>query len=114
LRAANDYIEGFYFGDTLKIYYSIDSAASKHGYSKRKTDTAYRKIPMSFLGMINYSKNERNRPSEANSKIREITFLDVNDKIAAVKLRLWWGVDYILLTKMNGKWVIEKVLWQSL
>ena len=114
LRAANDYIEGFYFGDTTKIYYSIDTTASKHGYSKSEKDTAYRKIPMSFGGMIRYSKNERNRVTEAQGKIRDVTILDVHNKIAAVKLRAWWGIDYLLLTKMGDRWVIEKVLWQSL
>ncbi|HYH16523.1 MAG TPA: nuclear transport factor 2 family protein [Flavisolibacter sp.] len=115
LRAANDYIEGFYFGDTAKIYYSIDPNASKHGYYKgRQNDTAYRKIPMSFSQMIGYSKNERNRPSEVNAKIREIQILDLQSKIASVKLRAWWGIDYLLLTKMDDRWIIEKVLWQSL
>jgi hypothetical protein len=114
-KAANDYIEGFYFGDTAKIYYSIDANASKHGYYKgNQSDTGYRKIPMSFSQMIGYSKNERNRPSEANAKIRDIQILDLQSKIASVKLRAWWGIDYLLLTKMQDKWVIEKVLWQSL
>jgi len=26
-KAVNDYVEGFYFGDTTKIYYSIDQNA---------------------------------------------------------------------------------------
>ena len=112
-KAANDYIEGFYSGDTSKIYYSIDPGASKHGYYKAATDTGYRKIPMSFNQMIGYAKNERNRPTEANARIRDIEILDLQSKIAAVKLRAWWGIDYLLLTKMQDKWVIEKVLWQS-
>jgi len=114
-KAVNDYVEGFYFGDTSKIYYSIDQQASKHGYYKGSpSDTAYQKIPMSFSQMIGYSKNERNRPSEANAKIRDIQILDLQSKIASVKLRAWWGIDYLLLTKMQDRWVIEKVLWQSL
>lgn len=114
-KAANDYIEGFYFGDTAKIYYSIDKNASKHGYYKsNKADTAFRKIPMSFSQMIGYSKNERNRPSEANANIRDIQILDLQSKIASVKLRAWWGIDYLLLTKLDDRWIIEKVLWQSL
>lgn len=69
---------------------------------------------MSFSNMIRYTRNERNRATEANAKIREVQILDVQTKIAAVKLRAWWGIDYLLLTKMGDKWVIEKVLWQSL
>jgi hypothetical protein len=114
-KAANDYIEGFYFGDTARIYYSIDQEASKHGYYKRsQSDTSFIKIPMSFSQMIRYSKNEKNRPSEANAMIRDIQILDLQSKIAAVKVRAWWGIDYLLLTKMQDRWIIEKVLWQSL
>lgn len=114
-KAVNDYVEGFYFGDTAKIYYSIDQNASKHRYYKaNQSDTAYRKIPMSFSQMIGYSKNPRNRPSEANAKIRDIQILDLQSQIASVKLRAWWGIDYLLLTKMQDRWVVEKVLWQSL
>lgn len=114
-KAANDYIEGFYFGDTAKIYFSIDQEASKHGYYKRnKADTGFMKIPMSFSQMIQYSKNEKNRPSESNAKIRDIQILDLHNKIAAVKVRAWWGIDYLLLTKLQDRWIIEKVLWQSL
>lgn len=114
-KAANDYIEGFYFGDTAKIYYSIDQGASKHGYYKRnQSDTGFMKIPMSYSQMISYSKNEKNRPSEANAKIRDIKILDIQSKIASVKVRAWWGIDYLLLTKIQDRWIIEKVLWQSL
>ncbi|HVG41018.1 MAG TPA: nuclear transport factor 2 family protein [Chitinophagaceae bacterium] len=114
IKAANDYIEGFYFGDTAKIYYSIDTAASKHGYYKTATDSSYRKIPMSFTGMIRYSKNERNRPTEENAKIRDVKILDAASKIASVKVRAWWGIDYLLLTKTEDRWIVEKILWQSL
>jgi hypothetical protein len=113
IRAANDYIEGFYFGDTAKIYHSIDMNASKHGYYKEKNDTAFRKIPMTFNQMIGYSKNERNRVNEVNAKIRDVEILDLLDKIAVVKLRAWWGIDYLLLSKTSDRWIIEKVLWQS-
>lgn len=113
LRASNDYIEGFYFGDSTKIHYSIAPDASKHGYAKRNTDTAYRKIPMSFSQMIGFTQNERNRANESMAKIREVQILDMLDKIAVVKLRAWWGIDYLLLSKTADRWIVEKVLWQS-
>lgn len=113
LQAANDYIEGFYFGDTAKIYRSIDTTASKHGYYRTADAPAYRKIPMSFPQMLQYAKNERNRVNAERAAIRQVQVMDLQDKIAAVKVRAWWGIDYLLLTKMNDKWVVEKVLWQS-
>lgn len=113
LRAANDYIEGFYFGDSTKIYYSVAPDASKHGYGKRKEDTAFRKIPMSFSQMIGFTQNKRNLANETMAKIRDVQILDMLDKIAVVKLRAWWGIDYLLLSKTSDRWIIEKVLWQS-
>ncbi|HEY0067037.1 MAG TPA: nuclear transport factor 2 family protein [Flavisolibacter sp.] len=113
LRAANDYIEGFYLGDSTRIYYSVAPDASKHGYAKRRDDTAWRKVPMSFSQMIGFTKNERNRANESMAKIRDVQILDMLDKIAVVKLRAWWGIDYLLLSKISDRWIIEKVLWQS-
>ena len=39
--------------------------------------------------------------------------LDVLDQTAAAKVTAWWGTDYVLLAKQNGKWMITHVLWQS-
>ncbi|MBC7790917.1 MAG: nuclear transport factor 2 family protein, partial [Anaerolineae bacterium] len=38
---------------------------------------------------------------------------DVLDQTASAKLTAWWGTDYLLLGKYDGKWMISHVLWQS-
>ena len=55
----------------------------------------------------------RNNPSAADKFIKKVDVLDVQDKTAAAKCTAWWGTDYLLLAKQNGKWVITHVLWQS-
>ena len=49
----------------------------------------------------------------------EVKILDVQDKIAVVKIDLYWtenrkGCDYLFLVKENDSWLIDKTLWQSL
>ncbi len=48
----------------------------------------------------------------------QIELLDLQDKIAIVKVEAeWvsnkWGCDYVLLTKDTDKWLIESIIWQS-
>ena len=38
---------------------------------------------------------------------------DVMDMTATVKLSASWGIDYMHLAKIDGKWMIKNVLWQS-
>lgn len=38
---------------------------------------------------------------------------DVQDQTASAKLTAWWGTDYLLLAREQGRWVILQVLWQS-
>ena len=43
----------------------------------------------------------------------EIEIYEVKEKVASAKVKAIWGFDYILLSKKNDQWIIDKVLWQS-
>ena len=32
---------------------------------------------------------------------------------ASAKLTAWWGTDYLLLARYEGRWMIRQVLWQT-
>jgi hypothetical protein len=112
--AVLDYVEGFYFGDTTRIIRSIVPEVVKYGYYKKKDATAYSGEPMSFREMLDYciSVKKRNSPN-ADKLPKTIQVYDVQDQTASAKLTAWWGTDYILLAKLNGRWMITHVLWQS-
>ena len=38
---------------------------------------------------------------------------DVQDQTASAKLTAWWGTDYLLLARYDGRWMIREVLWQT-
>ena len=110
--AVLDYVEGFYQGDSTRFVRSVSPTVYKYGYSRR--DTAYVGMQMPYAGFMSFAngvKAGRNVPP-ANAP-KDIVILDVQDQTAAAKLTAWWGTDYLLLAKQNGRWVITHVLWQS-
>ena len=111
-RAVLDYVEGFYEGDTTKLARSVAPTVHKYGYSKRGEEYAGSQMPYeNFMSFAKGVQAGRNLPP-ANAP-KEITLYDVQDQTASAKLVAWWGQDYLLLAKQNGKWMITHVLWQS-
>lgn len=114
-NAVTDYVDAFYFGDTTKIFKSISPAVVKYGYYKKKDETKYSGEPMSYREMLDYATSVGKRKNPNADKFpKKIEILDCLDQTASAKLTAWWGTDYILLAKLEGKWMITHVLWQSL
>lgn len=113
-RAALDYIEGFYEGDTTKLMRSVHPDVHKYGFFIPRGQTAYRGQAMPWAEFLSYANRVRtsSRPTPASAP-RGVQVLDVLDQIAAVKVTAWWGVDYLLLARYDGRWMIRQVLWQS-
>lgn len=112
-RAAQDYIDGFYEGDTTKIKRSVHPDLSKLGYSFR--EEGIKEHIMTYERAVGFARDVANDPQYAAPKdaVQKIEILDVQDTIASVKLTLYWGIDYLLLAKIDDKWMITKVLWQA-
>lgn len=113
-RAVLDYVEGFYEGDTVKLMRSVHPEVTKYGYWIPRDSTRYSGEAMPFAEFLSYANSVRRRgqPPPANAPKR-VEVYDVNDQIAAAKLTAWWGIDYLLLAKYDGRWMIRQVLWQS-
>lgn len=113
-RAALDYLEGFYEGDTVKLVRSVRPDVDKRGYERARNATAYTEDRMAWPAFLIYANQvkARNRPPNA-SWPKSVQLLDVLDQTAAVKVTAWWGTDYLFLAKFDGKWMITQVLWQT-
>ena len=114
-RAALDYLEGFYEGDSSKIVRSVRIDVRKIGYYKgQEAGSTYATDEMPFPAMIEYTNNFRkNRRVTPATAPREVIVGEVNDQTATAKVVAWWGIDYLHLAKYNGKWMIVNVIWQS-
>lgn len=114
-RAALDYIEGFYEGDSVKLMRSVRPDVSKYGFDLPRGSSVYVGEPMKWEEFLSYARQvkARGRGTPASAP-REVLLLDVLDQTAAVKVTAWWGTDYLLLGRYDGRWMISHVLWQSM
>lgn len=113
-KTALNYVEGFYEGDTAKLVASIRPEFYKYGFYRRNTGERYQGSQMTWKGALDYARsvkqNQRFAPANA---IKKIEVLDLADQTASVKLTATWGIDYMLLARFDGEWMISHVLWQS-
>lgn len=114
MRATLDYLEGFYEGDTAKLVRSIRPDVHKYGFDWMAKDKRYAGEQMTWDEILGYARRfkERGRATPATAP-RKVELLDVLDQTASAKVTAWWGTDYVLLAKYDGKWMITHVLWQS-
>jgi len=113
-RAARDYLEGFYEGDSTKIVRSISPTVVKYGYYVPKGDSTYHGEAMTFAEMLNYVRKvkARGRPVPASAP-RQVSLFEVLDQTATAKVVAWWGTDFLHLAKIDGRWMITQVIWQT-
>ncbi|MBV9987867.1 MAG: nuclear transport factor 2 family protein [Chitinophagaceae bacterium] len=113
-RAMLDYIEGFYEGDTAKLARSVADYSVKYGYWKDDKSGKYAGEAMSHKEMMDYAIGikAKNRQRKL-TPLEKTEIFEVQETIASGKVTAWWGIDYILLEKINNKWMIRMVLWQG-
>jgi hypothetical protein len=113
-RASLDYLEGFYEGDTAKLTRAVRPDVFKYGYYRNSKDSSITGEQMSWAGFISYALKVKasSRPTPATAP-KEVVILDMLDQTASVRVRAWWGYDYLLVGRHQGRWLISHVLWQS-
>jgi hypothetical protein len=113
-RAALDYVEGFYEGDSTKLARGIRPEVYKFGFWRPADKTTYSGSRMTYDDMFAYARRvrENNRQAPASAP-KDIVIYEVLDQTATAKLTASWGIDYLLLGKYDGKWMISHVIWQS-
>lgn len=113
-RTALDYLEGFYEGDSTKHIRSIRPEVFKYGYYIPRDSTKYVGEQMKWEEFHAFTRRVRERKNFAKPDApKEVVVLDVLDQIAAAKVTAWWGVDYLLMGKYDGRWMITHVIWQT-
>ena len=107
------YVDAFYRSDPELITRNVHPELDKYGLGRWGDQTEYAGYRMTFddlRGMADGWNEEGRAGADAP---REVTILDQLDKTAEAKLVAWWGVDYLQLAKLDGRWRIVHVLWQT-
>ena len=113
-RAALDYIEGFYEGDSTMHVRSIRPDVFKYGFWLPRDSTRYQGEQMPWSDFLAYTRRMRARGATTPATApKAVELLDVQDQTAAVKVTAFWGTDYLLIGKYGDRWLVSSVLWQS-
>ena len=111
--AVLDYVEGFYEGDSTKFVRSVAPSVYKYGYWRGREEK-YEGGMMPFEDFLASARGVREEGEVAPPNApKDVVVFDVMDQIANAKVRAIWGTDYLLLAKIDGRWMIKQVLWQS-
>jgi hypothetical protein len=114
-QAALDYLDGFYAGDSTLHVRSIRPEVYKYGFYRARDSVSYaRGQQMTWTGFHDFTRRVKasGRAPQA-SWPKDVRLLDVLDQTAAAKVTAWWGTDYLLMGKFDGRWMITHVIWQS-
>lgn len=113
-QAVLDYVEGVYNVQPERIERSVSPNLAKLGFYRPATETDYRPgRSMAFQQLVEVAKTYNKEGKLRKDAPKDIQIYEVLDRTASVKLTAEWGIDYMHLAKMDGKWMIVNVLWQS-
>lgn len=106
---ALDYIEGWYGADSMRMDRALHSKLVKRrfvgGDEIWDVDASW---------MVKATEEGRGKIKHPERGKRDITILDVQEKIAAVKIISEKFIDYLHLAKIGEIWQIVDVLWDYL
>lgn len=111
--AVEDYVEGIYTADVARVARCVHPTLAKRGFWRERGQGDYIDEPMTYAQLLETAATwNKERRSMAHAA-RTITVFDVLDQIATARLVAHWGVDYLQLARIDGRWQIVNVLWQS-
>lgn len=113
--AVLDYVDALYEAAPEKIARSVHPSLVKQGMIRAAATGLYNgPDPMNFTGLHRMAGTwNRAGRVDAKTATKEIAIYDVQDATAVAKLTAVWGTDYFLLAKIEGKWMIMQILWQT-
>lgn len=113
-RAALDYLEGFYDGDSTKHIRSISPDVYKYGFERDRSTGAYSGSRMTWPEFHDFTRRVRARGRGAPAGApKEVVIYEVLDQTASAKVIAYWGIDYLLMARIDGAWKITHILWQT-
>lgn len=113
-EAVTHYVDAFYYADPSKLDKALSKDLHKIGFWRPSLDEPFSDVMTMTFDEAKELAGKWNKGGQQGDTLTDkIEFLDVADQTAAVKLTAVWGIDYIHLAKLDGKWRMVQVLWQS-
>lgn len=109
---ALDYIEGFYNGDPARMERSLHPDLAKRIVNVDGATGTSRVAHMGAADLVNITRRRQGNPVPADKQQKDVTVLDVFGNAATVKVVANDWIDYLHVSKVDGRWVIVNVLWE--
>ena len=110
---ALDYIEGWYASDGARMERSLHPELAKRNVTSDPASGRSRLIQMSALTLINGTRSGGGSQIPAAQRKNDVKILDIYGGAASVRVTAASWVDYMHMSKVNGRWVIMNVLWEN-
>ena len=106
-----DYVEGIYEVEPSRIERSVHPELWKRGFYLK--EGKYHLTPMTFEQLVKLAGGWNKDGRAGSDAPKKIEIYEVLDQTASAKLTAHWGIDYFHLAKIEGRWMIMNVMWQS-
>ena len=111
-RAALNYAEGWYEGNADKMESSLSPDLAKRIVNTNAQGQSGLG-QMTALRLVQATRGGSGKETPKDQQQKDVTILDVFGGAASVKLEMRDWIDYMHVGKVNGKWVIINVLWET-
>lgn len=109
-----DYVDGYYTADPARVERALSPDLAKRAFGRRKKGDSPALIVETAKAFIELTRSGDGPKSYPPDKRRhDITVFEIYKNMASAKLIGSDWIDYIHLSKQNGRWVILNVLWTS-
>jgi hypothetical protein len=112
VAAATDYLDSFYSGTAeeraSRMERVLHPLLAKRSPSYFREDGTFREWTLPEMIEI-----ARGSVDETQTVPYSVQVLDVARDMASVRTDATWGVDYIHLARIDGRWVVVNVLWDD-
>lgn len=111
-RTALNYAEGWYEGNADKMESSLSPDLAKR-IARSNPQGQSRLDQMTAMTLVQSTRGGYGKQTLKAEQQKDVTILDVFGGAATVKLEMRDWIDYMHIAKINGKWLIVNVLWET-
>jgi hypothetical protein len=111
-QTALDYIEGFYDGDSERMERALHPELAKRIAHADPVSGRSHLAEMSALALTQVTRAKSGRPTPKAERQSDVAVLDIFENAASAKVVAAGWIDYLHLSRFNGRWVIVNVLWE--
>lgn len=110
---ALDYVEGWYQGNANRMGRALHPELVKRIVVN---DTTTRKSVLQNMGasaLVNGTRHGYGKSTPRDRQQKDVTILDIFGNAASARATMADWIDYMHLSKVDGRWVIVNVLWEK-